>query len=109
MEQECSKAELQISYEKNKKQTEVIEKQSYRRILLIRVSDFFQKQNREINQKKIERITLNIKIIDKVSNREIRRNTNFMDILEECKRKKWKWAGHIRKVKDDRQMKTLID
>lgn len=48
-----------------------------------------------VMQRKGERSALNLKLIDKVSNREIRRKISFMKAVEMCKRKNWQWADRI--------------
>ena len=45
---------------------------------------------------------LGIKLIDKVPNLEIRQRTKINDILEEITKLKWKWAGHVARMKDNR-------
>lgn len=52
---------------------------------------------------------LNIKLLDKVSNNVLKKKTNFTDIVNTCNKKKWKWAGHIHRFKDDRWTKRIID
>ena len=41
---------------------------------------------------------------DKKRNDWLRKQTGVTGILERVKRLKWKWAGHIARMKDDRQM-----
>ena len=60
-------------------------------------------------QRKMERSLLNIKLVEKVSNEELRRKTNFMDVVEVCKKKKWKWAGHVQRMKNDRWTKRATE
>ena len=50
----------------------------------------------------MERKMLGIKLIDKVPNLEIRQRTKINDILEEITKLKWKWAGHVARMKDNR-------
>ena len=45
---------------------------------------------------------LGIKLIDKVLNLEIRERTKLNYILEEITKLKWKWAGHVARMKDNR-------
>ena len=40
--------------------------------------------------------------IDKVLNLEIRERTKINDSLEEITKLKWKWAGHVARMKDNR-------
>lgn len=54
---------------------------------------------------------LNIKLLDKVSNYELKKKTNFryIRVVETCNNKKRKWAGHIQKLKDNRWTKRAMD
>ena len=45
---------------------------------------------------------LRIKLIDKVPNLEIREKTKVNDVLAEITKLKWKWAGHVARMKDNR-------
>ena len=45
---------------------------------------------------------LGIKLIDKIPNLEIREKTKVNDIIEEITKLKWKWAGHVARMKDNR-------
>ena len=45
---------------------------------------------------------LGIKLIDKVPNLEISQRTKINDILEEITKLKWKLAGHVARMRDDR-------
>ena len=59
-------------------------------------------QKMEICQRKMERKMLGIKLIDKVPNLEIREKTKVNDVLAEITKLKWKWAGHVARMKDNR-------
>ena len=45
---------------------------------------------------------LGIKLIDKILNLEIRKKTKVNDIIEEITKLKWKWAGHVAHMRDNR-------
>ena len=47
-----------------------------------------------------ERKMLGIKLIDKVPNLEIREKTKVKDVLVEITKLKWKWAGHVARMKE---------
>ena len=59
-------------------------------------------QKMKICQRKMERKMLGIKLIDKIPNLEIREKTKVNDIIEEITKLKWKWAGHVARMKDNR-------
>ena len=56
----------------------------------------------EICQRKMERKILGIKQIDKIPNKTIREKTGISDILEIITKTRWKWAGHVARMKDNR-------
>ena len=47
---------------------------------------------------------LGLKLQDKISYSEIRKRTKI-DIIEYILRQKWRWAGHIKRMKDNRWTK----
>ncbi|CAK1598040.1 unnamed protein product [Parnassius mnemosyne] len=53
-------------------------------------------------QRGIERSMLNIKKIQKIRHTKIRETTKATDALTYAKRLKWKWAGHVARLKDER-------
>ena len=55
-----------------------------------------------ICQRAMERKMLGIKLQDKIPNKEIREKTKLNDILEVITRSKWKWAGHVARMSDNR-------
>ena len=55
-----------------------------------------------ICQRKMERKILNIKLSDKIPNKEIRRRTGIKDADTAGKELKWKWAGHVVRRNFDR-------
>ena len=50
----------------------------------------------------MERKMLDLKLKDKIPCSEIRKRTKIIDIIECTLKQKWKWAGHIARLKDDR-------
>lgn len=53
-------------------------------------------------QRGIERSMLNIKKIQKIRHTKIRKITEAKDALSHAKKLKWKWAGHVARLDDDR-------
>ncbi|XP_072015009.1 uncharacterized protein [Amphiura filiformis] len=58
-------------------------------------------------QHNMERSILNITYKDRNTNKWIREQTQVQDILEAIKSRKWTWAGHISRRKDNRWSSTL--
>ena len=48
---------------------------------------------------------LDLKLKDKIPCSEIRKRTKIIDIIEYTLKQKWKWAGHIARLKDNRWTK----
>ena len=55
-----------------------------------------------ICQRRMERKILGITLRNRVRNTEIRSKTQIKDAAETAIRLKWKWAGHVLRLKDDR-------
>ena len=53
-------------------------------------------------QRAMERKMLDLKLKDKIPCLEIRKRTKIIDIIEYTLKQKWKWAGHIARLKDNR-------
>ena len=53
-------------------------------------------------QRAMERKMLDLKLKDKIPCSEIRKRTKIIDIIEYTLKQKWKWAGHIARLKDNR-------
>ncbi|KAJ8705403.1 hypothetical protein PYW07_011230 [Mythimna separata] len=53
-------------------------------------------------QRGMERSMLKIKRIQKISHNIIRKKTQVTDALIQCKKLKWRWAGHIARLSDNR-------
>ena len=47
---------------------------------------------------------LDLKLKDKIPCAEIRKRTKIIDIIEYTLKQKWKWAGHIARLKVDKAM-----
>ena len=45
---------------------------------------------------------LNVKLKDRIRNNIIRQRTRVTDIVQYVTNAKWKWAGHIARMKDNR-------
>ena len=52
---------------------------------------------------------LNLKIKDKVSYTEIRKRTRVQDIVQFVLKQKWKWAGHVARLDDNRWTQTVTE
>ena len=61
------------------------------------------------SQRKMERSILGITWEDHKTNDWIRNKTGIRDIIETVKRKKWTWAGHISRMRDDRWTNTVTE
>ena len=53
-------------------------------------------------QRAMERKMLDLKLKDKIPCSEVRKRTKIIDIVEYTLKQKWKWAGHIARLKDNR-------
>ncbi|MEG7521837.1 MAG: hypothetical protein M3H12_01875, partial [Chromatiales bacterium] len=53
-------------------------------------------------QSKMERSMLNITYRDGKTNIWVREMTRVIDIMEQVRRRKWTWAGHISRIRDYR-------
>ena len=49
------------------------------------------------------------KLQDKIPCSEIRKRTKIIDIIEYTLKQKWKWAGHIARMKDNRWTKRCTE
>ena len=52
-------------------------------------------------QRAMERKMLDLKLKDKIPCSEIRKRTKIIDVIEYILKRKWKWAGHIARLKDN--------
>ena len=46
---------------------------------------------------------------DRKTSKWIREQTNIQDIIKQVKIKKWRWAGHLAKTKDNRWTKITTE
>ena len=53
-------------------------------------------------QRAMEKKMLDLKLKDKIPCSKIRKRTKIIDIIEYTLKQKWKWAGHIARLKDNR-------
>lgn len=58
------------------------------------------------SQRSMERSILKIKKIQKIRHTAIRQKTKVIDALSYSKKLKWRWAGHVARLKDNRWTKT---
>ena len=56
----------------------------------------------EVCQRKMERKMLGLKQIDRIPNSTIRERSKVDDILKVITKTKWKWAGHVARMNDNR-------
>lgn len=68
-----------------------------------------QQDKLSICQRKIERSMLGTKRLDKISNKAIRDKTKITDALIHSKLQKWKWAGHLARLPNDRWTKLITE
>ena len=59
-------------------------------------------------QTKMERSMLNITYKDRKTNILVRERTKVIDIINNVRKMKWSWAGHINRLKDDRWTPTCL-
>ena len=52
---------------------------------------------------------LDLKLKDEMPCSEIRKRTKIIDIIEYTLKQKWKWAGHITRLKDNRLTRRCTD
>ena len=50
---------------------------------------------------------LQIKLKDKISHRDIRKQTNFEDVQKHSGKQEWRWAGHVGRMHDNRMDKKM--
>ena len=51
---------------------------------------------------KMERSMLNITYRDRKTNIWVREKTKVTDVIKQVRRRKWKWAGHVSRIRDNR-------
>ena len=57
----------------------------------------------------MERKMLGLKLQDKIPGSEIRKRTKIIDITEYTLKQKWRWAGHIARMIDNRWTKRCTE
>ena len=57
----------------------------------------------------MERKMLDLKLQDKIPYSEIRKRTKTTDMIEYTLKQKWRWAGHIARMKDNRWTKRCTE
>ena len=57
----------------------------------------------------MERSMMKLTLRDKKRASWIRQNTKVDDIIEVIKKQKWRWAGHVARMQDNRWTKRLTD
>ena len=60
-------------------------------------------------QRAMERKMLDLQLKDKIPCSEIRKRTKIIDIIEYTLKQKWKWAGHIARLEDNRWTKRCTE
>ena len=60
-------------------------------------------------ERAMERILIGVTRKDRVTNQDLRMKTNVRDIIREIKVKKWRWAGHLARYKDNRWTQRLTN
>ncbi|CAB3252101.1 unnamed protein product [Arctia plantaginis] len=58
-------------------------------------------------QRSMERSMLGLKLIDKVTSKDIRRQTKLTDILSRIDQLKWRWTGHMLRCKKEKWSKQV--
>ena len=54
------------------------------------------------NQAKMDRSTLNVTYRDRKANIWVREKRKVTDVIEQVRRRKWTWAGHVSRKRDNR-------
>lgn len=50
----------------------------------------------------MERKILNVRKLDKICNKKIRKITKAIDVIDHSKQLKWRFAGHVQRLQDNR-------
>ena len=61
------------------------------------------------SQRAMERKMLDLKLQDKIPCSEIRKRTKIIDIIEYTLKQKWRWAGHMSRMKDNTWTKRCTE
>ena len=62
-----------------------------------------------VAQRAMERAMLGITLRDRKRSTWIREKTKVRDIVQVVKQQKWRWAGHVARMNDNRWTKRLTD
>ena len=62
-----------------------------------------------VSQRSMERLILNIKMKDKIRNKNIRQKTKIIDINNKIRMMKGYWAGHLAKMNNNKQAKLVTE
>ena len=57
----------------------------------------------------MRRKMINLTLQDKIPCSEIRKRTKIIDIIDHTLKQKWRWAGHIARMKDNRLTKCCTE
>ena len=60
-------------------------------------------------QRAMERKMLKIKVKDRIACSEIRKKTGVQDIVQFVLKQKWKWAGHVARLTDNRWTQRVTE
>ena len=60
-------------------------------------------------QRAIEKKMLDLKLQDMIPCPEIRERTRIIDVTDDTLKQKWKWAGHIARMKENRWTKRCTE
>lgn len=62
-----------------------------------------------VQQRKMERSMLNIKLSDRKLNKQIRKETKITDVVKRIRSLKWSWAGHLCRMAENRWTKRIVE
>lgn len=60
-------------------------------------------------ERKMERIILGVRLQDRKRNSWLRSETGFEEVGRRVLQNKWRWAGHVARMKDNRWTRRIID
>lgn len=104
---EIMKGEYPLNLKRTVIDTCILPCLTYARQILVYTKNI--KNNVVTCQRAMERSILNLRKIHKVKSEDIRRKTKLTDALIHALKLKWKWAGHVSRLTDDRwTLKTTI-
>lgn len=63
----------------------------------------------QVAQRKMERSMLGVTIKDKIRNEDLRKRSKMADISIKCSKQKWRWAGHVARMNDNRWTKRTTE